>query len=209
MKRQSYDSVAYYYEKLGLLLGRSYQDSKFDFLDRLKEGDQVLYLGGGTGVNLQELLDRIGSDGTVHYIEASAKMILRAKRRVKPEQLPQVVFLHQSDFAHIPLRTFDVILTQFFLDILLDQEIHRLFQEVEKRTTLDVRWIFVDFFSAKGKTWLVNLMIWFFRRTTGNPRKDLPNYAHFFYSWDWEIREKKARQLGFIQAWLLMKDRSK
>jgi len=209
MKRHSYDSVAYYYEKLGFLLGRPYQDSKFDFLDRLQEGDQVLCLGGGTGVNLQRLLDGIGSDGTVHYLEASAKMILRAKRRVKPEQLSQVVFLHQSDFAEIPLHTYDVILTQFFLDILLDQEIHRLFQEVEERTALDVRWIFVDFFSAKGKTWLVNLMIFFFRWTTGHPRNDLPNYAHFFYSWDWEIKERKARQRGFIQAWLLMKDRNK
>ena len=205
MKGKSYDPIAPYYVLLSNILGKSYKASKRLFLDRLKEGDQVLYLGGGTGANLPEILKRIGLNGILHYMEASPKMIEKARRIVQPEQLSSIVFLHQSDFFKIPEHTYDVVLTQFFLDILPEEEIGELFQELDKRVSPNTRWIFVDFFPVSGRKWLIKIMIWFFRLSTGNSREDLPNYARYFRNYGWEIKEQKWLQKGFIRAWVLKK----
>lgn len=199
----NYDPLAPYYDFLSNILGKAYKDSKLLFLDRLKNGDQVLYIGGGTGANLPRILERIGRTGKVYYMEASSQMIEKARKRVKPEQLFRIVFLHQSDFSKIPIETYDVVLTQFFLDILPDDEIKELFQELDKRLSPNTRWIFVDFFPVSGRKWLIKIMIWFFRLSTGNPRKDLPDYARYFGYYGWEVEEKKSLSGGFMQAWLL------
>src|SRR5690606_36202824 len=107
-----YDLLAPYCDFVSLVLGKSYRDSKSIFLNRLKEGDQVLYLGGGTGANLQEILERIGLGGGVYYIEASSQMIDKARKRLTTEQLSRIVCLHQREFSKIPKRTYDVVLTQ-------------------------------------------------------------------------------------------------
>lgn len=205
MKGHSYDPIAPLYDFLSRVLGKPYQNSKSIFLDKMGRGNKVLYLGGGTGANLPFILEQIGPKGSVFYVEASAKMIRKAKGRVKPDQLPQIRFLHQSDFSRIPLRTYDVILTQFFLDILPDHEINRLFEEVGRRTDSSSQWIFLDFFPIVEKKRLIRLMIAFFRGTTGNPRKDLPDYTRYFESHGWKMEEKEMLQRGFIQAWLLKK----
>ena len=208
MNRNTYDALAPYYDFLSLLLGKSYRDSKLLYLDQLKEGDQVLYLGGGTGANLASILEGIGRTGKIYYIEASAQMIGKAKKRITPEQLSSIVFLHQSEFSKIPKHAYDVVLTQFFLDILPEEEIEKLLRELDRRTNSDTRWIFLDFFPVAEKKWLIKTMIWFFRLSTGNPRKDLPAYAYYFGYYGWEVEEKKSLKSGFIQAWLLKRGRS-
>ena len=203
MKGNSYDLLAPYYDLLSNILGKTYRGSKRIFLDRLKNGDQVLYLGGGTGANLPEILESIGLDGKVYYLEASSKMIEKARRRIAPNQVSRIVFLHQSDFSKIPHNTYDVVFTQFFLDILPDHEIKKLFQALAQRTKPGTRWVFLDFFAIPERRWLIRLMISFFRWTTDNPRKDLPNYADHFSYYGWEIEGKELLKGGFIQAWLL------
>src|SRR5690606_13024645 len=126
MKGDSYDPIAPYYDFLSLVLGKSYRNSKSAFLENLDIGNQVLYIGGGTGGNLAEISDRIGETGKVYFMEASAKMIEKAKNKLPPTLKSRIIFLHESDFATIPLETFDVVLTQYFLDILPDSNIHKL-----------------------------------------------------------------------------------
>lgn len=134
-------------------------------------------------------------------------MIGKAKKRTTPERRSSVVFLHQSEFSKIPEHTYDVVLTQFFLDILPEDEIEKLFKELDKRVSPNTRWIFVDFFPVAGRKWLIKIMIWFFRLSTGNPRKDLPDYGRYFRNYGWEIKEQKWLQKGFIQAWVLKRGR--
>jgi len=171
MKSDSYDAMAFGYDFFSQFLGRSYRESKFTFLEKLQEGDKVLYLGGGTGRNLSAILDRVGDSGKVFYMESSVQMIEKAKKKISLGLEYRVNFLHQSDFTAIPLETFDVVVTQYFLDILPDRSIHRLFQEINKRPHKNRQWIFVDFFEVKGKIWLINLMIYFFKFFTGNPER--------------------------------------
>lgn len=202
MKRNSYDALARYYDFISLVLGRSYRQSKTLFLDRIKEGDAVLYIGGGTGANLPEIVRRIGSNGRVYYIEGSSRMINMAMKRVRSEPA-RVEFLHQSAFSQIPHESYDVVLTQYLLDILSEDDMEELLSAVGLRAKPAARWIFVDFFPVSRRRWLIRLMIWFFRWTTGNPRNDLPDYAYYFRKHGWLVEEKKTRKGGFMQAWIL------
>ena len=203
MKADPYDPIASYYDFLSQALGKPYRESKTLFLEMLEEGDKVLYLGGGTGRNLPVILERIGESGKIIYIEAASRMIEQAEKSIPLNPGSRVIFLHQSDFSAIPLESFDVVITQYLLDILPDEDIDQLFQQITKRTDKRSRWVFVDFFEVSGKRWLVKLMIRFFRFFTGNPRKDLPNYEDYFIKNGWQIYDRKSLDKGFIQGWLL------
>lgn len=205
----SYDKISIFYDALSRGLGKSYKRSKLRFLRKIKEGDKVLYLGGGTGENLAQIMDRVGETGKVFYIEASSEMLKRAKKRISVNLRSRIVFLHQSQFSEIPLENFNIVLTQYFLDILPDRDIDELFQEIASRVECSTQWIFVDFFKTKEKRWLLPLMVVFFRVFTGNPRKNLPDYQKHFVDHGWHILQKEAFDSGFIQAWLLKRKNPK
>ncbi len=206
MGSNHYNNIAFLYDLLSRVLGKSYRKSKHAFLEKINKGDKVLYIGGGTGENLPEILERSGERGMVIYMEASSQMIEKAKMRIPSSLKSQIQFLHQSDFLQIPLENFNLVLTQYFLDILPDKEISKLFETINIRTDRNTEWIFVDFFEVKGKRWLLGLMIRFFQIFTGNLRKDLPQYDRHFNLQGWEINQKQSFDKGFIQAWLLKRD---
>jgi ubiquinone/menaquinone biosynthesis C-methylase UbiE len=203
--KNDYDPIAFFYDGLSRLLGEEYQESKFTYLEEIKENVQVLYLGGGTGGNLIHLLQQVGEGGKVYYVEASSKMIERAEKRIPSSLKNRVIFLYQRDFSEIPPIKFDWLIAQYFLDILPLEEIDLLFQALSARSGKDSQWLFVDFFEVHGNKWLINLMIGFFQFFTHNPRKDLPDYSYFFKKYGWEAREKRHFKKGLIQAWVLTK----
>lgn len=205
MGSNHYNNIAFLYDLLSRVLGKSYRKSKHAFLEKINKGDKVLYIGGGTGENLPEILQRTGERGMVIYMEASSQMIEKAKMRIPSSLKSQIQFLHQSDFLQIPFENFNLVLTQYFMDILPDKEICKLFEAINIRTDRNTQWIFVDFFEVKGKRRLLGLMISFFQIFTGNPRKDLPQYDRYFNLQGWEINQKQSFDKGFIQSWLLKK----
>jgi len=205
MEINQYNHIASFYDQLSWVLNKSYRTSKLSFLQELQEGDKVLWIGGGTGRNLPHILKKIGESGKLFYMEASSKMIEKAQNKVPPLLKSRITFLHQSDFSKIPMITVDMVLTQYLLDILADKEIHLLFQAMDIRSDIHTKWIFVDFFKVKGKGWLIQLMIRFFRIATRNPRRNLPDYNRFFTDYGWKFIYKKSLEKGFIQVWLMGK----
>lgn len=201
--KNQYDGLAFVYDRLSRMLGRSYRESKFALLEVLQPGYKVLYLGGGTGENLPAMLERIGDSGKLVYVEASERMIEKARSSVGTESSSRLIFLHQADFEPIPLDQYNIVVTQYLLDILEDRDLAALAQAVNKRTDVNSRWIFVDFFPVKKKRYLLGLMILFFRIFTRNPRKGLPDYSEFFSQSGWTIMERVSYEGGFIQAWLM------
>lgn len=206
MGASSYNRIAFVYDPLSWFLGPSYRKSKYAFLANIQSEDRVLYLGGGTGVNLTEIAERVGKAGRVVYVDSSSKMIEKAKMRIRPELSPQILYLKQSDFYHLPQENYDFVLTQYFLDILPDQEISRLFEAIDSRTLRNTKWVFVDFFENKPKKYLLGMMIFIFRIFNLNPRKNLPNYSRLFGFYGWKVTRKISFDKGFIQAWYLEKE---
>jgi len=203
MKRNPYDRIARIYDAFSGVLGGTYLDSKYLFLEKIDAGDKVLYLGGGTGANLPAIVERIGEEGKLVYMELSREMIKKAKSKTPASVLHRVEFLQQGDFSKIPNEKYDKILTQYFLDILSDEDIHRLFQNINLRVDKRSQWIFLDFFNVKARRVVLSTMIGFFRLFVGNPRTNLPQYADFFELYGWRMKEVKSVKGGFIQAWSL------
>ncbi len=69
---------------------------------QLQEGDVVLDLFCGTGINFQSLAERIGETGKVLAIDASAGMLEKAKARISRFQLnPEQFELYKQDLLNL------------------------------------------------------------------------------------------------------------
>ncbi|AGA77013.1 class I SAM-dependent methyltransferase [Echinicola vietnamensis] len=206
MKKNLYDKVAFFYDQLAMVvLGKTHRESKFTFLEYVMAGDRVLYIGGGTGENLSLLAEKVGAEGKVFFVEASQKMMSKAKGQLTAAQLDRVVFLHQTDFDLLPAQQFDWVITQYLLDVLGDRQIDGLFKAINDRIKPSARWILVDFFDRPSMRWLQWMMIWFFRLVTANPRKNLPRYHQFFQKHGWQQMEEMVFKAGWIKAVVLQK----
>jgi ubiquinone/menaquinone biosynthesis C-methylase UbiE len=197
----NYRFLAPFYDWLaGFILGEAFKRSQYLFLYTINKGDRILILGGGTGKNLKEILKRTGESGELCFVEASPSMLAKAKKRVKWEGEPRIQFLCTSDFKAIPNKKFDLVITQYFLDVLRDAELERLFEAIGQRSGPGTRWLFVDFFSKRSKLGLIKLMLLSFRYLASHPRKDFPDYRVFFEKYGWELKEVCQLQNGFIQG---------
>ena len=197
----AYDRIAWIYDPLSRwFLGKKYTQSKYTYLERIQRGSKVLILGGGTGENLPEIVQRIGELGTVYFMEASSAMIHRAKRRFRPVLPTNIKFIHSADFSQLSNIKPDFILTHYFLDVLSDEQLEVLFDTLTGNTEKDTEWTFVDFFAVKKKRRLIRNLIGLFRMVVDHPRSDLPDYACFFNRWGWKEREACSFMEGFIQA---------
>ncbi len=197
----NYRFLAPFYDRLaGVFLGKAFKRSQFIFMDSIKRGDSILILGGGTGKNLKEILKMTGNSGRLCFVEASPSMMAKAKNRVKEEKKPMVQFCCTGDFNSIPKMKFDLVITQYFLDVLRNEDLEWLFQEIGKRANPGTRWLFVDFFPEKSKWGLIKMMLFSFRYLASHPRRDLPDYGVFFEKYGWDLKGECHLQKGFIQA---------
>ncbi len=97
-----------------------YRGGRMQAIEQLQlgEGDVVLDVGCGTGLNFAPLLDRIGETGHVVGIDASEPMLAQARRKM--ESTDQVTLVH-GDAAQLDElvdgRTFDAVLITYALSI--------------------------------------------------------------------------------------------
>jgi SAM-dependent methyltransferase len=196
----AYNRIAWIYDRLSRwYLGRQFPKSKYIYLDSIRTGQTVLILGGGTGENLPEIVERIGAQGKVYFMDASKAMIEKAKGRFKRVP-PNIQFIHCADFSQIRTVNPDVILTQYFLDVLSNKQLEILFDQLAEVDNKHTEWIFVDFYGIPEKRRLIKMLIGIFRIAVDHPRKDLPDYAHYFDRWGWKEKESCRFMDGFIQA---------
>jgi|GEM_PF-457232 len=208
MKRQDdinfkdkYNLIAPIYGPLAsLILGKRFHRSKWAFLEIIQPGDTVWLIGGGTGVTLPDILKRCGKKGKVIYMEASVKMLEKAKARIHSNLKIQVKFICAADFKLSKKDKIDVIVTQFLLDVLTDHSINTLFEKVSQNVSHSTRWLFLDFYPVKNKIWLIRLMITGFSILAKHPRKELPDYDYFFQTWGWQEIKTTHFEKGFYRA---------
>ena len=86
-----------------LVLGKAFHESKWTFLEIIQPGDTVWVIGGGTGAILPEILKRCGKNGKIIYMEASNKMLEKAKGRVSLDCQSRVEFICSEDLD-FPMR---------------------------------------------------------------------------------------------------------
>lgn len=200
MRLNHFDKIAFIYDALAsLVFGKKIKESQSHFLQKIPDHSIVLILGGGTGWILVELFKQ-KPNCEVFYIEASSKMIELAKRKIN-DSFP-VHFIHGTEQDIPALVKFDVVITNFFLDMFPDSALKQVIEKIESSLSSTSIWIATDFVDNKKwmHSFLLKLMYWFFQLACKIEAKKLPDWNKAI-----QIRSRKKVSskffcVGFIEA---------
>ncbi|MGC1243091.1 MAG: class I SAM-dependent methyltransferase [Chryseosolibacter sp.] len=199
--------LARHYDALTkLVFGQAIYDSQVEFLAEVPPGSVILIIGGGTG-GILSVLGKMNPSASILYVEASSEMLRLAERNVSPEYRTRIEFVHGTESSIPEGMVFDVIITNFFLDLFTDSEVQRICQDLSTKLRPQGRWLASDF--VRGGKWWHGFMLWtmyrFFRFTCSIKASRLP-------SWEGHLKtgmaEKVSRSFchGFIKSGLYVKD---
>jgi demethylmenaquinone methyltransferase/2-methoxy-6-polyprenyl-1,4-benzoquinol methylase len=100
----------------------------------VKEGEQVLEIGFGTGHSLATLAQQVGDSGLLTGVELSPGMINVAQKRIQSKGPERSVMLMQGDGTLLPFGTdsFDAVFLSFTLELFSNEEIPVLLNECHR-----------------------------------------------------------------------------
>jgi ubiquinone/menaquinone biosynthesis C-methylase UbiE len=148
---RKYNWIAPIYDLFGVLM-ESKARQRALHIAAIQDGEKVLEVALGTGLNFVEILKR-NPNGWVDGIDVSMKMVERAKKRIyKTGQRNYTLYL--CDCRHLPFDdgTFDVIMTQYLLDILPVEDFIPILLELKRVLKHGGRIVLVNM--TKGEKWL-------------------------------------------------------
>ena len=131
---QGFDRIAPYYDFLArLVFGNTIRRSQLKYLDSIPSGANVLILGGGTGWILAELF-KVNPTCRVWYIEASIKMLEKAKTRGEVSSSFQVFFIHgtERNLQQIGDVRFDTVITNFYFDLFPSTYLRSVLEDIKR-----------------------------------------------------------------------------
>ena len=187
-----FDAIARFYRWLEYCtFGRLLERCRFAQLARLRVAKSALILGDGDGRFLAELI-RTNPSLQADVVDISEAMLTLAKARI-PDQAR--VNFQQADirtFQPPPGRSYDLVVTHFFLDCLTAEDIMQLIGRLNLSLSSHSTWIVSEFaISSTGPgrpigRVLIRALYLGFRLLTGLEVQRLPDYASIL------------RQAGFI-----------
>ena len=202
-----FNRIAPWYDSLTrLVFGKAILNSQLEFLSSVPPDSTVLILGGGTGAILPLLLRRIPT-GSILYIEASSEMLKLAERNVPAEFTTNIEFVHGTHDSLPDGMVFDVIITNFFLDLFPDGDVGTICQQLSSRVRQHGLWLISDF--VKGDRWWHGMMLWimyrFFRFTSGISGSRLSSWELHLRAVGLRATASKLFFHGFIKSGLYTK----
>lgn len=193
----NFDRLAGYYDSLArFVFGQEKVASQTHFLARIPPGASVLILGGGTGWILDELFART-IRCEVWYIDASEKMLEKARGRGRRGA---VHFIHGS-WEDVPAQKFDVVVTNYFLDLFSDQTLEDIVAVVGSRLDEEGIWLVTDF--TDDKKWhrvMLRVMYWFFGVVCRIEASALPAWEEAMLRSGFRQAESRRGFRGFMKS---------
>lgn len=197
----SYDAVAPFYDLLSrLVYGKKLLHAQQYFLKEIPDGSRVLFLGGGTGKVLPQLLQIPGI--SVDYVEPSAAMLHRAMKRLSGQTKQSVQFI-PSDHTQLPANVqYDAVLTFFVLDMFTELKAAEFTDIVNASLKPGALWLLADFFPPRNILYraLLKVMYLFFHFTTGIQTWQLPDYDKVLNRHGFHCNAEKKFMEGFIRS---------
>jgi ubiquinone/menaquinone biosynthesis C-methylase UbiE len=148
---RKYNWIASIYDLFGILMESKARQRAID-MAAIRNGDKILEVAFGTGLNFVEILKR-NPQGWVNGIDVSMKMLERARKRIsKTGQKNYTLYL--CDCRHLPFEdgTFDILMTQYLLDILPVEDFIPILLEFRRVLKDGGRIVLVNM--TKGERWL-------------------------------------------------------
>jgi SAM-dependent methyltransferase len=181
-----FNFIAPFYDGLAkIAFGSHLKNAKNKYLQLINPEDKVLIIGGGTGDVLKSIIKN-NPEQCVTYIEASSKMLAYAQNKIIPYNPGKVEFIHDNIISSEKYRNYNVIITNFFLDLFNDSELDSTGNVLYDCLSKEGIWIFTDFRSSKGNpVWqvpMISLMYLFFGLVAGLKTRKLANFNAFFNS---------------------------
>ena len=200
----NYNYIAPYYHFLSQLCFFNRQHhAHFPILKYLKEGDKILWIGGGAGKFISEL-DKLGIYLEIDYIELSSKMVELAQKKCS-ENL--AISFHVADVFDVDLtQQYDVILTAFLFDHFEQSKAEKLFHQLNQQLETNGIWFYVDF--CKNQNYwqriMTQLMLFFFRRIVGLRLDYLPQVNSVFGQY-YNVIERQTVFKEYIESYVYQK----
>ena len=202
----NFDRIASAYDSLArLFFGQSIKSSQVSVLHLIPDGSTMLILGGGTGWILDEL-DRYTSNSRIWYVDQSAKMIALASSRSRVRDISFI----QGSINSIPRgQKFDVIITNYFLDLFPDLTLRNVLSVLSVSLKSGGLWLVTDFVNRQ---WWHNIYLFimyrFFRLAAGIEASKLPPWEEQIAGLGLVEIEKKFFYGGFIKSGVYKKPNS-
>ncbi len=201
----NFNFIAPFYDSLArLVFGKSIRQAQLTFLSEVEEGDEVLILGGGTG-KILTALDNLNRKIQITYIDKSAKMIELSQRRGPFKNL--TVQYICGDHTLISDKKYDVIITQFFLDVFDRSNLEGVVDCLYRSLKMSGYWIYADFINSDlpRHRLLLKLMHLFFRLTANLQSMQLLDHQKTLENHGLKIMSKKYFYKSMIVSALFVK----
>ena len=206
----NYNSIAKYYDALSrLVYQRAIIDAQVFLAEFIKDDDNILLVGGGTGWILEELSKLHRRNIRVVYVEKSEMMMRRARQRKAPHV--QTTFVLQPVEYYLATEQFDVVLTPFVLDNFKREKINILFPKLDALLKQHGIWLYADFVhnSGQSKWWqrmMLKNMYRFFRYTAHIEADELVDMQPYFAP-NYQLVTEQLYYRRFIRAQAYLKRR--
>ncbi|MBD0404262.1 class I SAM-dependent methyltransferase [Flammeovirga sp. EKP202] len=179
MNKDQFDYIAKFYDFIAaIVFGKAIQEIQLKHLPKIKKKSRVLIIGGGSGKILKKI-DELGIASEVIYIEKSPKMTALAKKiKTKtPVKFINTSFENAKDYGR-----FDLIITNFFVDLLNEKQFQNFIPFIYSLLNDNGKWIVTDFriherFPLRSLHKLIHFsMVSFFKVTVNLQNTTLFNY---------------------------------
>ena len=201
-RQVNFDRIAPVYDLLAkLTFGKTIRKVQQYYLSLIPVHSRILIVGGGTGWILTDLLSLGKNLQHITYLEASVAMLKRTDKKLTAykalhtdRHFPAITCIHGTEDTIPPDDFYDVIITNFFLDIFDNTELQEVMMKFSRALHPHGIWLFSDFnicekpMNACWQRLLIRGMYWFFKITCQLTPVGLPDFERIFY------------QLGFLQT---------
>ncbi|MCK8494304.1 class I SAM-dependent methyltransferase [Spirosoma sp. RP8] len=199
-----FDWVAPIYDQLAsAVFGKKLQKAQLTFLTDIPEAASILLVGGGTGWLLEQILVQC-KPRRVLYLEASAKMVALASRRMAQKPLPGTVEFRVDDQLSLhPNEQFDVVITPFLLDLFTEKTVQSwLIPRLRHALRPNGRWLITDF--VQTRVWWQIVLLWtmihFFRLAANIQTKQLVDWPRLLAESGLALEKRQTHVAGMVVA---------
>jgi ubiquinone/menaquinone biosynthesis C-methylase UbiE len=203
---RNYDTVAWFYDRLSrIVFGSALINAQLYLLSAIPAGAKILIAGGGTGWILEEITKLHPSGLTITYIDASAKMIARSRKRNTGNN--KVVFITSTVEAAQIDSTFNIIMTPFLFDNLTEETAQSVFFCMDKLLLPHGKWLYSDYqdTSIYWQRVLLRAMYIFFGAFSGVKAKRLPPVESYFSQNNYTVTGQKTFFKNFVVSYIYEK----
>lgn len=179
MTAPNYNLIARYYDRLSrVVFGKRMELAKQAHLRLVKGKQKILIVGGGTG-KLIEYIASIEGKVELDFVDASSKMLNRAKLR---EGRSGPINYYLSPILDYKGNGYDIITLNFFLDQFTDNEAETVLKHLKSKLVPGGLILFSDLKRTQDirDRLLDKIMFFLFRLLTGAKTRDYPQYDSIF-----------------------------